>query len=106
MVISIYAVLCVPKKCDCGNSHATHPLCEWTDVPMEEELVTRDVTKEDKLILHRKCSTYKEQCVTESSIAILRDDSISLVVENTDKVFTVDDVMKHVSILQCQYWIS
>ena len=86
------------KKCNCGNSHATHPLYEWTDVPMEEELLTRDVTKEDKLILHRKLSTYKEQCVAESSIAILQDDSISLIVDNTDKIFTVDDVMKYGSI--------
>ena len=55
---------------------------------------------EDKLILHRKLSTYKEQCVTESSISILRDDSISLIVENTDKVFTVDDVMKYGSFIK------
>lgn len=86
------------KNCNCGDQHATHPLYEWKDVSVEEDQLTREVTAEDKLILQRKLSTYKEQCVSDSSIVLLRDDNVSLIVENADKIFSVNDVIKYGSI--------
>lgn len=59
--------------------------------------LTREVTAEDKLILQRKESTYKEQCVSDSSIVPLRVENVSLIVENADNIFSVD-VIKYASI--------
>ncbi|XP_062599088.1 uncharacterized protein LOC134260556 [Saccostrea cucullata] len=85
------------KKCNCRISHATHPLHGWKDVSVEEAM-TREVAQEDRLILRHKLRTYKEQCPTVPSIDVLQDDSISLLVDNVDKIFSMEDVMKYGSI--------
>lgn len=44
--------------------------------------------------------------MSNSSIVLLRDDNVSLIVENADKIFSVDDVIKYGSLWTFSFAMS